>query len=141
MSQASDKAGPRLNEIFNLGIKAPDPEAETKFFAAFNPDRSFMVERRHAGTTMPAVEISGVKFFFFPSLAYDADLPEPHPGGIGHVSFMVDSLDQTMAHLEKQGIKPFKGPYSADMGELGKRRVAFYRSPNGTIIEPQELVK
>ncbi len=90
---------------------------------------------------MPAVEISGVKFFFFSSLAYDGDLPEPHPGGIGHVSFMVDSLDDIMAHLETQGIKPFKGPYVGDMGDLGKRRVAFYRSPNGTILEPQELVK
>lgn len=136
----ANAAAPRLNQIFNVGVKAPDAEAELAFFSAFSPDRTFTVERRHAGTTMPAVEIAGVKFFFFAGLAYEDALPAPHPGGIGHISFMVDSLADMMAHLDAAGIKPFKGPYDADMGELGRRRVAFYRSPNGTIIEPQELL-
>jgi hypothetical protein len=53
---------------------------------------------------------------------------------------MVDKLDEVVANLERQGIKPLKGPYVADNGDLGRRKVAFYRSPNGTIIEPQELL-
>ena len=38
-------AQPRLKEIFNLGIKAPDAEAESEFFSAFNPDRTFFMDR------------------------------------------------------------------------------------------------
>ncbi|MBT1157163.1 VOC family protein [Aminobacter anthyllidis] len=135
---------PRLKQIFNLGVKAPDVAAESTFFAAFNPDRTFYMDRSRSASgpkKVPAVEFNGVKFFFFSSLAYDADLSEPHPGGISHVAFMVDDLDELVAHLSRQGIEPFKGPYSVDIGELGRRKVVFYRSPNGTILEPQELLK
>jgi hypothetical protein len=135
---------PRLKEIFNLGIKAADPEAEMDFFAAFNPDRTFVMDRSKSASgpkQVPAIEAGGVKFFFFSSLAYDGDLPHPHSGGISHVAFMVDDLDHLVEHLEKQNIKPFKGPYSVDVGDLGRRKVVFYRSPNGTILEPQELLR
>lgn len=135
--------GPRLKEIFNLGIKAADPEAEMGFFAAFNPDRTFIMDRSKSAAgpkQVPAIEAGGVKFFFFSSLAYDGDLPQPHSGGVSHVAFMVDNLDQLVAHLEKQKVLPFRGPYTVDVGDLGRRKVVFYRSPNGTILEPQELL-
>jgi catechol 2,3-dioxygenase-like lactoylglutathione lyase family enzyme len=135
--------GPTLKEIFNLGIKAPDAEAEAEFFSAFNPDRTFIMDRSKSASgpkQVPAIEAGGVKFFFFSSLAYDNDLEQPHSGGISHVAFMVDNLDELVAHLSTQGIEPFKGPYSVDVGDLGKRKVVFYRSPNGTILEPQELL-
>ena len=53
---------------------------------------------------------------------------------------MVDDLDELITHLSSQGIEPFKGPYTVDVGDLGNRKVVFYRSPNGTILEPQELL-
>ena len=83
----------------------------------------------------------GVKFFLFPALAYDNDLPNPIEGGVGHVSFIVEDLEDLVASLTSQGIEPLRGPYISDVGELGRRKVAFYRSPNGTIIEPQELMQ
>lgn len=143
-SSAGRPNEPRLNELFNLGIKANDVEAEKAFFEALCPDRHFFLDRSKAATgpkQVPAIELGGVKFFFFSTLSYDADLPQPHPGGISHVAFMVDNLDEVVANLDRQGIKPLRGPYVADNGDLGRRKVAFYRSPNGTIIEPQELLK
>jgi hypothetical protein len=136
-------AVPRLKQLFNLGVKAPDSEAETKFFSAFNPDRNFYMERRNSpsgAAKVPAVEFGGVKFFFFQSLAYDELLEAPHPGGIGHVAFLCDDLDALVAHLSGQGIEPFRGPYTVDVGDMGLRKVVFYRSPNGTVLEPQEVV-
>lgn len=135
---------PRLNELFNLGVKANDVEAEKVFLDAFRPERRFFLDRSKAATgpkQVPAVELGGVKFFLFSNLTYDADLPQPHPGGISHVAFMVENLDDLVANLERQGIKPLRGPYVTDTGDLGRRKLAFYRSPNGTIIEPQELLK
>jgi hypothetical protein len=89
---------------------------------------------------VPAVEFGDVKFFLFSSLAYDDDLQQPHPGGISHVAFMVEDLDALVAHVSSQGFEPFKGPYTVDVGDLGRRKVVFYKSPNGTILEPQELL-
>jgi catechol 2,3-dioxygenase-like lactoylglutathione lyase family enzyme len=141
--QSGGAEKPRLKKIFNLGVKAPDSEAEQRFFAAFNPDRTFFMERLKSPSgpsKVPAVEFGDVKFFFFPSLAYDEDLEKPHPGGISHVAFMCDDLDALVEHLSLQGIEPFRGPYTVDVGEMGNRKVAFYRSPNGTILEPQQLL-
>lgn len=140
---SGDNTVPRLKKIFNLGVKAPDSEAEAKFFAAFNPDRAFFMERLKSPsgpTKVPAVEFGDVKFFFFPSLAYDEDLEEPRPGGISHVAFMCDDLDGLVAHLSSKGVEPFRGPYTVDVGDMGLRKVVFYRSPNGTILEPQQVL-
>jgi hypothetical protein len=141
--QSGNSTIPRLKHIFNLGVKAPDAEAESKFFAAFNPDRTFYMERLKSPSgpsRVPAVEFGDVKFFFFPNLAYDQDLEEPRPGGISHVAFMCDDLDLLVSHLSSQGVEPFRGPYTVDVGDMGLRKVVFYRSPNGTILEPQQLL-
>jgi hypothetical protein len=129
---SSSKDGPGLESIFNIGIKAPNLEEELKFFAAFNPDKTYKVS--FGPKTIDAVEISGIRFFLFPALSYDAHLPQPHNGGIAHMSFMIDNLDAMLASLESKGIKPFRGPYEGQLGELGKRMVAMFRSPNGTLI-------
>lgn len=124
--------GPRLEALFNIGVKAVNIEEELTFLKAFNPDAVTKVS--FGPKEIDAVEIGGVKFFLFPSLSYEPDLPQPNPGGIAHVSFMVDDLDELLVHLDKNGIKPFRGPYEGQLGSLGKRMVAMFRSPNGTLV-------
>lgn len=121
-----------FEEIFNIGVKAPDLEKEIAFLSAFNPDRVYKV--KFGPKEIDAVEMGGVRFFLFPTLSYEGDLPRPHNGGIGHVSFMVDDLNELLADLDRHGIKPFRGPYEGQLGELGKRMVAMFRSPNGTLV-------
>jgi hypothetical protein len=133
MEKTTQQAGePHLNTLFNIGVKAPNLEEELKFLSAFNPDKVYKIQ--FGPKEIDAVELGGVKFFLFPALSYDSYLPEPHPGGIGHVSFMVEDLDELITHLDRQGIKPFRGPYEGQLGELGKRMVAMFRSPNGTLV-------
>lgn len=144
MSESTSPASGKMNSMFNLGVKTPDPAAEEAFFSAFNPDRSFFLDRSYAKTgpkKVPAIELGKVKFFFFETLAYDGELPEPQKGGISHIAFMVDNVDVVVENLKKNGYEPLRGPYTVDNGDLGKRKVVFFRSPNGLIIEPQELVQ
>lgn len=123
---------PQLEALFNIGIKAENLEEELKFLKAFNPDKVSKVQ--FGPKEIDAIELGGVKMFLFQTLSYDSYLPSPHPGGIGHASFMVENLDDLLTHLESQGIKPFRGPYEGQLGELGKRMVAMFRSPNGTLV-------
>ncbi|MBX9451523.1 MAG: VOC family protein [Mesorhizobium sp.] len=143
-NSANATSGGKMNTLFNLGVKTPDSAAEEAFFAAFNPDRKFFLDRSYAKTgpkKVPAIELGQVKFFFFETLAYDEDLPAPQAGGISHVAFMVDSVDKVVENLRQKGYEPLRGPYTVDNGDLGHRKVVFFRSPNGLIIEPQELVQ
>lgn len=121
-----------LDAIYNIGIKAPDIDAELKFFSAFTPSKISKV--KFGPKEIDSVEIGGVRFFLFTSLSYDEYLPRPHTGGLAHISFMVNDLDLLLTHLEKNGITPFRGPYEGQLGELGKRMVAMFRSPNGTLV-------
>ena len=142
MEETVQRTGePRLDSLFNIGVKAPNIEEELQFLSAFNPDKVYKVQ--FGPKEIDAVEIGGVKFFLFPTLSYDDYLPNPHPGGIGHVSFMVEDLDELLAHLGRQGITPFRGPYEGQLGELGKRMVAMFRSPNGTLVSaiPRNVLK
>lgn len=121
-----------FEELFNIGVKAPNIEEELKFLSAFNPDSISKVQ--FGPKEIDAVEMGGVRFFLFPAFSYEGDLPQPHNGGIGHASFMVDDLDELLADLKEQGIEPFRGPYEGQLGSLGKRMVAMFRSPNGTLV-------
>lgn len=129
-AQGSEKS--HFETIFNIGVKASNVEEEIKFLSAFNPDKSYKV--KFGPKEIDAVDIGGVRFFVFNSLSYDSYLPQPHPGGLAHVSFMIDDLDALLADLEGAGIKPFRGPYEGQLGELGSRMVAMFRSPNGTLV-------
>ena len=129
-SQCADDS--YLDTIYNIGVKAPDIDAELKFFSAFSPSKISKVQ--FGPKEIDSVEIGGVRFFLFSSLSYDEYLPQPHTGGIAHISFMVNDLDVLLAHLERKGIMPFRGPYEGQLGELGKRMVAMFRSPNGTLV-------
>jgi catechol 2,3-dioxygenase-like lactoylglutathione lyase family enzyme len=132
MSRAANEQGPTLKALFNIGVKAPNLQEELRFLGAFNPTSISKVS--FGPKEIDAVELGGVRMFLFPSLSYEADLPEPHPGGVGHVSFMVEDLDEMLEHLAQHGIKPFRGPYEGQLGALGKRMVAMFRSPNGTLV-------
>lgn len=129
-TQGSPKS--HFEAIFNIGVKAQNIEEELKFLSAFNPDKIYKV--KFGPKEIDAVEIGGIRFFLFNALSYDSYLPKPHPGGVSHLSFMVDDLDALLADLEGAGIKPFRGPYEGQLGELGSRMVAMFRSPNGTLV-------
>lgn len=131
-NQAKDSEKSHFETIFNIGVKAPNLDEELRFLSAFNPDKVYKV--KFGPKEIDAVEIGGIRFFLFSALSYDSYLPEPRQGGLCHISFMVDDLDALLADLEADGIKPFRGPYEGQLGELGSRMVAMFRSPNGTLI-------
>ncbi|HEY1689440.1 MAG TPA: hypothetical protein VGF95_11335 [Solirubrobacteraceae bacterium] len=141
----SSKPGP-FEAMFNVGIKAPDLDAEIAFISAFSPDSVERVQR-HADfgpKEIVSVMLAGSRFFIFPETVYDPQLEAKDasfPGGIGHVSFMTSDLDAVLAATTEAGIEPLLGPYEVVPQGHGRRRVVFFRSPNGTIIEAQQQVE
>ncbi len=55
-----------------------------------------------------------------------------HPG-VTHPAFVVASLDDTMAELERVGIPVTEGPV-----QLEGRRICFVRDPDGNVVEFDE---
>ena len=54
-------------------------------------------------------------------------------GGIQHIAFAVEDVDETMAELARRGVEPFVPATSFPEG--AERRVAFIKDPEGNVIE------
>jgi catechol 2,3-dioxygenase-like lactoylglutathione lyase family enzyme len=138
--------GPLFGAMFNIGVKAPDLEAEVEFMKVFQPEEVERVKRDadFGPKEIVSVVLAGTRFFLFPETVYDPQLDERgigFDGGIGHVSFMTDDIDHVLATAAERGIEPLLGPYEVTPRGHGRRRVAFFRSPNGTILEAQQAVE
>lgn len=68
-----------------------------------------------------------------PGLQPATDLPATR-AGLRHITFTVDDVDETFAHLVGQGVVPLEAPRDAKTREL-LNRVAFVRDPDGIIVE------
>lgn len=137
--------GPLFKEMFNVGIKAPDLDREIEFMEAFGPTSVERVQRDadFGPKEIVSVMLGSTRFFLFPSTVYEERLEQQGvtlQGGIGHVSFMTGDMDAVLAAARAGDIEPVLGPYEVTPRGHGRRRVAFFRSPNGTILEAQQLV-
>jgi len=137
---------PLFHEMFNLGVKAPDLDGEIEFMRTFEPEEVERVQRDadFGPREIVSVMLAGTRFFLFPQTVYDAQLEQRGAGlngGIGHASFMTDDMDRVLNAARGRGIEPLLGPYEVTPRGHGRRRVAFFRSPNGTIIEAQQIVE
>ena len=133
-----------FSSFYNLGIRAADLESEVKFLEAFAPTKVERIARKAAfgPKEIIAVELGGVSFYLFDNVIYDSELTRRGTsvsGGVAHVSFLVDSTEDVIKAAAKVGVQPILEPYESTLEGKGSRRVAFFRSPNGTVLESQEL--
>ena len=137
--------GRLFGKMFNLGVRAPDLDSERDFLALFKPDRMETIRRTAAfgPSEVTAVHFGPLLLFLFDKPVYDDRLQSegiPSAGGIAHVSLMVQSTDHVLAAAAAGGVEPLLGPYEVTPEGHGRRKVAFFASPNGTILESQELL-
>ena len=52
-----------------------------------------------------------------------------------NLSFLVDSLDSTLAQLAAAGIKPLSDIYTVELPRLGRSRIVFIHDPDANLIE------
>lgn len=137
----------------NLGLKAPDLEAELDFFdvlgatgrtiTASSPVREGLA-LDGSGAQRGRTRLGSLLLVMFRRAPYDAELEAltgPLGGGIGHVAFDVPSTAAVLRAAAAHGVLPLLGPFTVEASANGPaRRVTFFRSPNGTILETQEKV-
>lgn len=134
-----------FGDLYNVGVRAADLEAEVAFLKAFMPTTMERIKRNASfgPKEIIAVELGGVQFYLFEKVIYDDELAARNVsvgGGISHISFLVDSTEKVIEAAAQVGAEPILKPYESTLVGHGSRRVAFFRSPNGTVLESQELL-
>ena len=127
----------RLNHIH---IKVQDARAAAQWFVdnfgsklvdEFNAGEDFIVRTTLAETA--------INFTQHPNAG---NLPPGYAGvhlGLEHIGLEVDSLDATLAKLEKNGVEIIAPP--REVRHAGVRRFAFVKGPDATRIEILEKVQ
>ena len=137
--------------LSNIGVKAPDLEAEIAFLRAFGGGgfdrgpRSPVLEGLQLdgeGAERVRVQLGGVRLVLFRRAPYETELEAlglGAAGGLGHVAFDAADTGAVLAAAARAGIRPLLGPFTVDTAR-GRLVVTFFRSPNGTVVELQQTV-
>jgi catechol 2,3-dioxygenase-like lactoylglutathione lyase family enzyme len=136
----------QLKAFQNLGVRAPNMEAELAFLESFGASEVTKTERMHEGQKVERfhLHLGSTKLTLFRRATYDDALEalgEPRGGGIGHVAFEITDTAAIVRALAEKGIRPLIPTFETPPGKNGPaKRVTYFRSPNGTVVETQEVI-
>ena len=129
-----------------LGLRAPDLESELAFFQAFGATDVSHTSRMHEGQRVERAHLylASGRITLFRRATYDERLEaigQPRGGGLSHMSFSVPSTDRVLEALAPLGATPIYPTFLVDAraGDPA-RKITYFRSPNGTILETQEAI-
>lgn len=134
----------KLTELFYVGGRAHDLEAEVEFLRIFEPESVGWGEGDHQevrGVRRAMVTLGGTRLYFSGRKLFDPHLAQlglPVREGITHVGFLTDDLDALIAAAAEHGVEPFIGPYETSSTLFGVRRFAFFLAPSGWVLEVQQ---
>jgi catechol 2,3-dioxygenase-like lactoylglutathione lyase family enzyme len=130
-----------------LGLRAPDIDGELRFLSAFGATDVHRSSRMHEGQVVERVHLylASGRISLFTRATYDERLDalgQPRGGGLSHMSFSVPSTDKVLAALEPIGVGPLYPTFVvAATAKDPARKITYFRSPNGTILETQEAIE
>ena len=115
-------------------VRITDPGKSRAFYEALG------LEFRRDMDIVRNGEVEATNYFFgVPDQDEELEFTYNHDGrsyelgtAYGHVAFAVDDLDETLAQLNEQGIKPEREPYRV---RDGGSRICFVQDPDGYRIE------
>jgi lactoylglutathione lyase len=123
-----------VSRYLHTMVRITDPERSRAFYEALG------MEFRRELPIVRDGQLEATNYFFgFPDQDEELELTFNHDGrsyevgtGYGHVAVGVDDLDETLAELRGQGIKPEREPYRV---REGGSRLCFVRDPDEYRIE------
>ena len=130
-----------------LGVRAPDLDGELRFLSAFGATNIHRSSRVHEGQVVERVHLylASGRISLFTRATYDDRLDalgQRRGGGLSHMSFSVPSTERVLEALAPIGVGPLYPTFSvAATAADPARRVTYFRSPNGTILETQEAIE
>ena len=123
-----------MTRYLHTMVRITDPAASRAFYEALG------LEFRRDMDIVRNGEVEATNYFFgVPDQDEELEFTYNHDGrsyelgtAYGHVAFAVDDLDETLAQLNEQGIKPEREPYRV---RDGGSRICFVQDPDGYRIE------
>lgn len=132
-----------FGKFTNLGLRAPDIDAELAFLGVFGASNVTRSQRMHEGELVERVQVAigTTRFAMFREGTYDKQLEAlgVHPtGGISHAAFEVGSTARLIEAAARAGYAPLIPTFRVESSLSGRALITYFRSPNGVIVEAKE---
>jgi len=128
-----------IKSFEHVGMVTGDMDRSLAFYRDLLGLRLHLRKTMDNGTEVAFLDTGGgmLEIFAPPGGATPAlDLP-PATSGVLHITFLVESVDESFAKLEVEGVEIKERPRPAVNSEV-LDRVAFLRDPDGIIVELAE---
>ncbi len=123
-----------MTRYLHTMYRITDPEKSRAFYEALG-----LAFRRDMDIVRGGEKEATNYFFGVPGQDEELELTYNHDGrtydvgtGYGHIALAVDDMDEALAQLEQQGIRPEREPYRV---REGGSRICFVQDPDGYRVE------
>jgi len=126
--------------LWNIGCKVADVQSEIAFYVGLGGRLMLHEQLKTAvGAFEYAIVLFGdTRIFLTPKPIFEDKLEAGRQHGLTHVVFEVEDLEPEVARLQAGGAEMLMPPTDIAAG-LGRRRIAFFRSPGGLIFEVMQI--
>jgi catechol 2,3-dioxygenase-like lactoylglutathione lyase family enzyme len=130
-----------IKGLWNIGIKVADLDAEVAFLQNLGGE---LVRREYVtveGETVEYAEfrLGGVRTLLFQKLVFEGKLEGGVRPGLTHAVYEVDDFDAEYARIKALGARELIAP--VEIGAAGgRRKLAFFLSPNGLVFEILQIM-
>jgi catechol 2,3-dioxygenase-like lactoylglutathione lyase family enzyme len=131
-----------IKELWNVGLKVTDLGGEVAFLREVGAtlvlrERALMAgeEREYA-----ILVLGGVRMLLFETVVFENLVAEGVRPGLTHMVYEVDDVDAEYARIRALGAEVLIAPTEVS-ATFGRRRLAFFRSPNGFVFEVMQVLE
>ena len=125
--------------MWNYAIKAPDIDETTHFYVA-NMGAELRLSGVVFGCHYNLIRMGETRVLIFDKAPYEEQYGWDLPPGFLHVVYEVDNHEEQVAQLRATGVRVLMEPQEIETA-LGRRKIAFFESPNGIRTEVMEIIE
>jgi catechol 2,3-dioxygenase-like lactoylglutathione lyase family enzyme len=127
--------------LWNLGAKIADVEAEAAFFVALGGKLLIREKLTTAAGEVDyaIVSLGDTRLLLTPKTVFEDALPGALQEGLTHAVFEVAELEPEVQRIRALGTEELLPPTEIS-ATFGRRKIAFFRSPGGIVFEVMEVL-
>ena len=127
-----------IRGLWNYAIKSPDIEKTTEFYV-----RNFGAEVRIRGEILGSryhlIRLGDSRMIIFDKAPYEDQIGRTLPPGFLHDVYEVDDFEARVERLRESGVRFIMEPQEIE-GDFGRRKIAFFETPDGMRTEVMQVL-
>ncbi len=125
--------------LWNYAIKVVDLETTTAFYVDVL-GAELRIRSEVLGSTYVLLHLGGTRVILFDKAPYEDLLGETLPPGFLHDVYEVDDFDAQISRLRASGVRFIMEPRVIEAA-FGRRRIAFFETPDGMRTEVMQILE